>query len=152
MGAAAQRGSLRLSPRDCLKLWTHSRAEGSLEILITLELTELSVTHIRVHWPNYAGSSVIAVNRKVRERQKTISPPPLVNSKQAGRRRREGRKNCSSMNDSNCGSITPGIPHIHNSQLKTGNRNINFAKVSWKHCFVFFVFFYTSLNMTFRVA
>lgn len=79
-----------LSLLDCLKLWTHSRTEGSLEILITLELTELSVTHIRVHWPNYAGSSVIAVNRKVKERQMTISPPRLINSKQAGRTRRGG--------------------------------------------------------------
>lgn len=94
VGAADQRGSLRLplslSLLDCLKLWTHSRGEGSLEILITLELTELSVTHIRVHWPNYAGSSVIAVNRKVKERQMTISPPRLINSKQAGRTRRDG--------------------------------------------------------------
>lgn len=90
VGAADQRRSLRLSLRDCLKLWTHSRAEGSLEILITLELTELSVTHIRVHWPNYAGSSVIAVNRKVKERQMTISPLRLISSKLVGSTRPGG--------------------------------------------------------------
>lgn len=95
VGAAHQRSSLRLSLShslaDCLKLWTQSGAEGGLEILITLELTELSVTHIRVHWPNYAGSSVIAVNRKVKERQMTISPPRLINCKQAGQDGGEGK-------------------------------------------------------------